>query len=394
MCGQSCFSKLKMTQKSFTVYHTEWSTYGRNYQVCDLPINFIPAISYAFVNVDASGNVMIADPYATIEKRFTDKGVLPLDNWNENGPFYGNFNQFLKLKQQGIPYKLTLAVGGWTFSKHFSSAVLPANQGNFVHSLVQLCLKYPIFDGISLDWEYLSNDNTNYGNPGNSTHPNDEQHFISFLVLLRQELTRHGLNFIISFCCAADPLKAKFNVKAINDLVDELHIMTYDFHSGNWGETITAHQSNTYPCSYAKLSVLDSVQAYLRLGASSEKIMIGVVAYSRGFSNTNGLGHSAQGGSTDKTWEEGIVDYKCLPLPGAQEYYDDKAGATYSYDPQKRILNSYDSPASIKAKCKLVHDMNLKGCLLWESSGDYPINHPKSVIAAMHKYLIKNDFND
>ena len=379
--------------KSFTVYHTEWSTYGRNYQVSDLPIDCIPVISYAFVNFDEQGNIKIADPYATIEKRFTEVGVTPLDNWSENDPFYGNFNQLLKLKKQGKNFDITLAIGGWTFSKYFSAAVYPSHQANFSRSIVEFCLKYPIFSGISLDWEYLTNDGTNCGNSGNLASPEDEENLISFLKFLRRDLQENNLQYSISFCCAADPKKVKFNVKAVNDLVDELHVMTYDFHSGNWGEQICAHQTNTYKCNYAQFSVEEAVDTYIRLGASPEKILVGVVAYSRGFANTQGIGKAASGGSPDKSWEEGVVDYKQLPLPGAQEYYDEQAGASFSYDPVKKVFNSYDTPRSIKEKCKMVYAKNLKGCILWETSGDVPITNPRSLIGAMHKYLILNDFS-
>eukprot|EP00834_Sanchytrium_tribonematis_P004538 NODE_229_length_12207_cov_1.116700.p4 type:complete len:373 gc:universal NODE_229_length_12207_cov_1.116700:7350-8468(+) len=371
-----------MTQ-TFTVYHTEWSTYGRNYQISDLPIDEIPNISYAFINVDEQGNLKIMDPYATLEKRFTENGVLPLDTWNENDklPYYGNFNQLRKLKMQH-KFQLTLAIGGWTLSKNFSSAVKPENANNFVNSLLQFLEKYTIFDGVSFDWEYLSNDGVNYGNGGNVCSPSDDINFVNFLELFKRSLNKP---LIISFCCTADPQKIKFDVPRINSLIDEWHIMTYDFHSGNWGEKICAHQSNLYPVPYARLSIKESVDSYIKLGADACKIMIGAVGYSRGFSNTDGPGKAASGGSPDRTWEDGVVDYKKLPLSGSIEYFDEGAGASYSYDSSRRVFNSYDTPQSIELKCKFIKDMNLKGCIFWESSGD--AKNDRSLITALHKYL-------
>src|SRR3712207_8610130 len=46
-----------------------------------------------------------------------------------------------------------------------------------------------------------------------------------------------------------------------------------------------------------------------------------------------------------------------LPRPGAVEYWDHQAKAAYSYDAQMKILNSYDTPASIAEKCKYVWEM-------------------------------------
>lgn len=57
---------------------------------------------------------------------------------------------------------------------------------------------------------------------------------------------------------------------------------------------------------------------------------------------------------SDKSWENGVCDYKTLPRPGSTEYLDDIAKATYSYDPDKRILNSYDSVQSVVEKSKFI----------------------------------------
>ena len=35
---------------------------------------------------------------------------------------FGNFGQFLKLKQNGSLFRFGLSIGGWTFSAHFSEA--------------------------------------------------------------------------------------------------------------------------------------------------------------------------------------------------------------------------------------------------------------------------------
>jgi len=38
-----------------------------------------------------------------------------------------------------------------------------------------------------------------------------------------------------------------------------------------------------------------------------------------------------------------MCDYRSLPREGATEYFDPYARAGYSYDPVKKILNSYDT---------------------------------------------------
>ena len=82
-----------------------------------------------------------------------------------------------------------------------------------------------------------------------------------------------------------------------------------------------------------------------------------------------------------------MCDYKTLPRPGATEYWDDHAKATFSYDPQKRVLNSYDSPLSAYEKSKYAWQMGLRGVIVWESSGDYPFDDNRSVLKALSENL-------
>lgn len=143
--------------------------------------------------------------------------------------------------------------------------------------------------------------------------------------------------------------------------------------------SVATHHSNLYTTEYCKYSADSAVKKLISMGCPKSKIVIGVAYYSRGSSGTEGLGKPRAGLSSDQSWEPGIVDYKELPKPGATEFYDKKAGANYSYDPQKKILNSYDGMESVAAKCQYVIDNDLKGIIVWESSGDRPVSSGKSL---------------
>lgn len=47
----------------------------------------------------------------------------------------------------------TLAIGGWTGSQYFSTAVTPENKTTFVQTVVDLAIQYEL-DGV--DFEYVS----------------------------------------------------------------------------------------------------------------------------------------------------------------------------------------------------------------------------------------------
>lgn len=63
-------------------------------------------------------------------------------------------------------------------------------------------------------------------------------------------------------------------------------------------------------------------------------------------------------------------DFKTLPRPGADEKVDPVSVASYSYDPRKWELISYDTPEVIKAKVSWLKTLGLAGSMFWEASGD------------------------
>ena len=153
---------------------------------------------------------------------------------------------------------------------------------------------------------------------------------------------------------------------------------------------IAAHHTNPRKSRIGKpgYSCEEAADYYISRGVPAEKIFIGAAFYSRGFGNCEGLGKVASGGSPDSSWEKGVVDYKDLPKEGAKEFIDKESMACFSYDPVKKILNSYDNPISIKEKCKIVHEKNLGGIIVWELSGDRrPSSSPRSLVKALTEGL-------
>ncbi|KAI5079182.1 hypothetical protein GOP47_0006853, partial [Adiantum capillus-veneris] len=378
------------TGKRDIYYFTNWSIYDRHYFVKDLPINNLVDISYAFVKVQATGEIALSDPWADVQNPFNvgGNGVDPQNNPNAPPEDLGLFGQFKKLlKDQGKQFNLMLALGGWTLSATFSDAFSTVEKRSaFVTSLTNFVTQYPIFNGISIDWEYLSDDGVNYGKDGNSVRKEDGENFILVLQALRKALP----SYTIAFCCFAAPEKVKWPIERVVPLLDELHVMTYDFHDGNWGETKSAHHTNLMPSSHAAWSVDEAVEFYLSRAVPPAKIFIGGALYSRGFANTDGIGMPAQGGSPHTSWEPGLVDYKRLPWDAKSvELWDDEAKAPYALDSTNRVLDSYDNVKSIIAKAQYIKDHDLGGIIVWECSGDFPYLDPRarSIMKALHDNL-------
>lgn len=161
---------------------------------------------------------------------------------------------------------------------------------------------------------------------------------------------------------------------------------SYDASSGGWGDKISTHQTNLYPASHTPFSADGAVKFLVnKKGVPANKILIGAATYSRGSGNSDGLGKPCSGNSPDNGWEPGVCELKTLPRPGATEYFDEECQAAYSYDPVKRIFNSYDNARSAAAKAQYVLDNGLAGIIIWDASSDFPADDPRSVINAINR---------
>ena len=156
----------------------------------------------------------------------------PQNTWSSPKSDLGLFGQFNKLyNSTSGAFNLQLSIGGWTWSKYFSLAVRTAeSRSSLAKSIVDLFLEWKCFHGVSIDWEYLSNDGVNYGNDGNVVDRNDPENLAQFLKLLRSEFMQQGwTDYTIAMCFTPAPPKIKFDVKTFVPLIDEWHIMTYEF---------------------------------------------------------------------------------------------------------------------------------------------------------------------
>ena len=404
------------SDKRVIMYHINWGVYGRDYFTADLPKNCQDIVhAFTSLHIDkATGLYVIGenvedDAYSSVvpqlDPRTTDnwadfemvmdeskRSLLPYDT-EGSGTFEnpkGMYGQYKKMEANGYnDVKVTLAIGGWSWSKNFSEAVAnQANRESLANSIVQHFKVHTFFKGIALDWEYPSNKGEVLGLEHNIAKEGDADRYLLFCKTLRKMFNENGMEeHTIGLAVAATPgnIIDQFPVSEFADVIDRFEIMTYDFAAGGWSST-TSHHCNLFPKKgVSSWSTHEAVDLFLRLGARPEQIFIGVAMYTRGFGRTDGFGKPCSGDGSDEgfySYEPGVMDFKHIQnggigidnriipkFPGPIEF-DETMQAAYAYDPKTRTMLTFDDARSVKAKIQYVHDRGLGGILSWESSQD------------------------
>jgi chitinase len=342
-------------------YYSGWSAYTGK-QVADLDGEKLTHIHYAFANIGPDLKIAPGDSYADIERRF------PGDTGSE--PFFGNFNQLVKLKLRYPELKTLISVGGWSWSERFSDAALTdSSRSAFADSCVAFILAYG-FDGIDIDWEYP----VSGGEPDNIRRPEDKQNFTLLMQKLREKLdeqqAKDGHAYLLSFAGAAGSYYTdNVELSKLQEYADFINLMSYDIH-GTW-ESRTGFNAPLYkdPASGAyDIGVHDAVQQYLSAGVPADKLVMGVPFYGYKYTNVpdvnQGLYQAYKGGSS-VTYEDVVSLYL---NNGYSRYFNEASMSPYLFNGSTFI--SYEDPESVGAKAVYAADQGLAGAMVWTLAQD------------------------
>jgi chitinase len=340
-------------------YYPSWAIYRTpSFKPHMIDASLVTHINYAFAKVDSSGNILLVDPWADTDYR---------SNWNSEKPFWGNFEELQELKKQNPELKTLISIGGWTLSDSFSAlASSSITRANFAQNALQFCRQYG-FDGIDIDWEY----------PGFAEHsgrPEDKENYTLLLADLNSVLEPEQL--LLTIAAPAGPWHyANIEVDKIHPYVSWINLMTYDLH-GPWADpdnTVTNHQAALYSPAEANptLCIDSAVQYYISQGVPSTKIVIGMPFYGRSFASSSGLYTAYTGPGSGTTQEKGVLFfYDIKQNLASNRFWDNKAKASYIFDPRTKEFVTYDDEKALKLKSHYIKDHSLGGAMVWELGQD------------------------
>ncbi|XP_008210082.1 probable chitinase 2 [Nasonia vitripennis] len=339
------------SDKKVVCYFGSWAVYrpgNGQIDISDIDPTLCTHLIYSFVGLGEDGS------------------VNNLDAWNDLPSGKDSFGRFNALRQNSPDTKTMVAIGGWKegSAKYSRVAANPNLRKRFVENVVAFVKKYN-FDGFDVDWEYPAQ---------RDGSPADKQNYVQLLKELRQRFDQEGLILSAAVGAAEGSASQSYDIAGISKHLDFINLMAYDLH-GSWDHK-TGINAPTYGSD--TLNIQAVINYWLQQGAPSEKLVLGVPFYGRGFtlanSHMNGIGAPTNGPSRagPYTQEPGMLGYNEICEKFLNENwhveYDQEQQVPYAVSENQWV--GYDDERSLTEKAGLVNKLNLGGMMAWSIETD------------------------
>jgi chitinase len=320
----------------------------QDYGVDEIPAELLTSVIYAFAGLQADGACV------SVDKSDDDT----------------NFPLLFQLKQDYPDLQILISVGGANATGFPVVAASEAKRLNFVQTAVQFMTQNN-FDGVDIDWEFPA--------------AADSANFTTMLKELRSQLDAQGAvdgrDYLLTIAAPAG--KSNFEniqLSEIHPYLNWINLETYDFTTVSSKTTDFVGPLKLYDPkipSHATHNVDFAVRAYLAAGVPADKIVLGVRFVATGWTGVppanNGL-YQDHGGPAPGSWGEpgsiGFQDIEDNYLPTYTRSWEKAAEVPWLYNPDTRIMISYEDQESVTAKVNYVIANQLGGIMIWELAAD------------------------
>ncbi|KAJ8721753.1 hypothetical protein PYW07_002528 [Mythimna separata] len=288
---------------------------------------------------------------------------------------YRTLLEIVKLKQHNPTLKILVSVGGAKNDNGFPNMVLNhKSRKTFIKSIKNLLRNYSL-DGIDLDWEFPALHNF-------ATAGRERQHFSQLLREIRMEYTREKRNYLLTIAAAAPKtiVDISYDVDQLNEYLDFVNIMTYDYHYFTKYTPFTGFNSPLYQRSteqmyLATLNINYTVHMYLDKGLDRNKIVVGIPTYGHTFTLFNPNNHNVNSPASGfgALGSLGFVNYPdvCAFVNNTSNVKiteDDDAKVPYLYSHKEWV--SYEGTQSVEEKAKFIVENKLGGAMIYSLNAD------------------------
>ncbi|XP_021725043.1 chitinase-3-like protein 1 [Chenopodium quinoa] len=270
------------------------------------------------------------------------------------------------VRQRNPNVKVLLSIGGGSLpSSNFNNMARQASsRKTFIDSSINLALSNG-YDGLDLDWEHQSTveEMNNLGTLLNE-----------WRATVRAKAPNLILTAALHYSPRPNPV-ATFPTQAINNNLDFLNVMAYDFYAPAWSPRpylTRPHASLRDPTS--TVSGSSGISAWMQAGVPANKLVLGVPFYGYAWqlSNPNQNGILAPSNGGDTSVGQGTPSYRqirdFISQRGATVVYNSTYVTNYCYSGTTWI--GYDDTQAISTKVTYARNTGLLGYFAWSLGQD------------------------
>uniref|UniRef100_A0A8C9IC45 Oviduct-specific glycoprotein n=1 Tax=Piliocolobus tephrosceles TaxID=591936 RepID=A0A8C9IC45_9PRIM len=311
------------------------------------------------------------------------------------------YPEFNKLKERNRELKTLLSIGGWNFGTSRFTTMLStfANREKFIASVISL-LRTHDFDGLDLFFLY----------PGLRGSPMHDRWTFLFLIeellfaFRKEALLTMRPRLLLSAAVSGVPhiVQTSYDVRFLGRLLDFINVLSYDLH-GSW-ERFTGHNSPLFSLPEDPKSSAYAMNYWRKLGAPSEKLIMGIPTYGRTFrllkASKNGLQARAIGPASPGkyTKQAGFLAYFeiCSFVWGAKKHWIDYQYVPYANKGKEWV--GYDDAISFSYKAWFIRREHFGGAMVWtldmdDVRGTFCGTGPFPLVYVLNDILVRAEFS-